>query len=257
MPREVGSNKVLVGLNWLDIEGGEEVSGYTLEVGDGTASETERYVNALNYRTNDFWRVVSEGRLRVSMVRGRCPEFLASFGQTSDLLRLLPDTNPPYGATARTTRDGMNTYPALGSFMDGGEFSCLRFRLLLSAGQCSVIHFGELLEFPRPIYENYRPLRWSKSDEFFPRISRSGHFLGTTRSIGGKEASLTIRNVDASWIRENEEKLLSLEEKPFFLWWRPDKYPNEVEYCWLRSPLRIENTGPAGLMRIRMELSAA
>ena len=133
-----------------------------------------------------------------------------------------------------------------------------RYWRILVSGTCSlgVVYVGQLTEVPRPIYEGYRPIRWADKSDIRPRSSANGHYLGRSIYRRGKQGRIRVTNVPADWFRDNDSSIQSLRTDPFFLWWRPDGYSDEVEYCWTESPPEVENTGPRGLMSLGLAVSA-
>ena len=126
------------------------------------------------------------------------------------------------------------------------------------AVRIGVVAAGWITTIPREVYAGFRPLAWNRETTFRPSLSRTGEFLGAAEETRGLRGTLTIDNVARSFIRGeswNEFHAWSGSGRPFFLWWRPEEYPHEVEYCWLRAPIRISNQR-GGLVSIAMDLGA-
>lgn len=261
MPRTIDSNHVLIGVNsWF-----EDFEVTTI----GTADDGYPFSNAANGKTFDFWRPGGAGAgFQIPVDPIDQPEYMGiaahSLGSENAELELIYTAA---GADRRVKHFNPNNDKTIGwltgQTLGAGEVDpinaaswSIRQTGASLTGLVGVILLGKLLEVPSMIYEGHQPLRWAKNQDIRPRLSASGQHLGTTLYRYGKQTQVNIRNIPPMWFRDNEDSILSLAHRPFFLWWRPDRYPEEVEYCWCNRDPEVRNTGPAGLMSLRLDVSA-
>ena len=119
-----------------------------------------------------------------------------------------------------------------------------------------ICKMGRALDLTRPAYRGYEPLRYRADLDIRPRMSSTGEYLGKTVRRRGRRGSLRIDEVERSFVMSAAfEKFYEHSlTRPFFLWWKPLDYPNEVEFVWLRRPMRLRQRGPRRLVSLRFDL---
>lgn len=132
-----------------------------------------------------------------------------------------------------------------------------RFRVRL-AGQTTpvvgVIYIGKALEMERPLYAGHTPINLARSTVVRPNVSAGGQFLGRSIIRAGSKGSWSWSNLTAAWIREYLDPfLISARTTPFFILWRPNRFPGEAGYCWTMGDQIPTNTGPQALMSFTLD----
>jgi hypothetical protein len=132
--------------------------------------------------------------------------------------------------------------------------SWTKYRLSFSgstAPRIGVVYMGVTLDMQRGIYGGHSPLTLSRQTTIRPTMSESGQFLGRSIIATGCKTSWAWSNLGPFWYRENFDPFVEhCRTKPFFIAWRPSKFPNEVGYCWTSSDITPTNNGNAGYMDV-------
>lgn len=128
---------------------------------------------------------------------------------------------------------------------------------LLSVG---VAFMGSELIFPRRFYQGFSPVLTPTEVQLQSNVSQGGHLLGSSVVGTGSTLSATINNLDASFIRGAawlDFQAQFNQGKGFFFGWRPEKYPQDLHYCWRDGGvIRPTNSGPRDLMSVEMAMRA-
>jgi len=119
----------------------------------------------------------------------------------------------------------------------------------------SVIHFGAVLEMPRPSrWMGHTPGILNRQFETRPNVSERGQRLGNSLLREGLAASFEFSNLDEHWVRTTFDLFMrNCMRYGYFLSWRPDQFPDEVLYGWTDRPFAPSNS-QGGINR-RMSVS--
>lgn len=132
------------------------------------------------------------------------------------------------------------------------------WRIRVSGGttpQIGVVYIGLTLDMMRPIYVGHRPITLNRTVTKRGARSDSGQFLGNTVVRLGQSTSFNWTNIKPDWYRNNFDAFAKhAESLPFFIAWRPVKYPNEVGFVESTNPVQPENTGRPNLMSVSMSV---
>ena len=110
--------------------------------------------------------------------------------------------------------------------------------------EIAVVHAGRTLQMYQPIYGGHSPIKLSAKTTYLNAMSETGNFLGRREKKEGIQSNFSWRFLDPTWYRERFQPFVnSAKTKPFFIQWRPDKYPDEVVYGWVPSDISPTNTG--------------
>lgn len=113
------------------------------------------------------------------------------------------------------------------------------------------VYVGALLVMERSIYGGHSPALLSQTNVIRPTMSNGGQFLGRTKIRRGYNTSYDFNNLTAQWYRDNFEPFVeSCTEKPFFISWKPDRFPDETAYGWTTGDISPSNTGQRDLMSV-------
>lgn len=140
-----------------------------------------------------------------------------------------------------------------------GKTSARYWRLTISGSTIpliGVVKIGEALSMQRPIYSGHSPINLNRVTAVRPNISEKGQWLGSSIERQGFSTSFSWQHLKAEWYRKNFDKFASSNPRahPFFIAWRPLKYPNEVGYCWSTSDIKPQNMGIIDYMSVSMSV---
>jgi hypothetical protein len=122
-----------------------------------------------------------------------------------------------------------------------------------TAPQIGVIYLGVAMAMERAIYSGHTPVTLGRMTEKRPTKSESGQFLGTSTIRRGLQTSFSWTNLKADWYRQYFDPFVkSARTKPFFIAWRPAKFPNEIGYCWSTNDITPANAGGLDYMSVSM-----
>ena len=147
-----------------------------------------------------------------------------------------------------TSQAGVTERVALFLF---AEDSSDEWRIRLSGGSgipsVADVSIGSVLRFERRIYQGFVPDRFAVRTEYAVNRSRNGQRLGATIVREGIENSVTIDNLTGEWVDDNLPPLIRhvRETLPMYFAWRPDKYQDDVVFCWGTADIKPNNSGPA------------
>lgn len=98
----------------------------------------------------------------------------------------------------------------------------------------SVIHFGKVLEMPRPArWMGHTPGILNRKFETRPNVSERGQRLGNSLIREGLSASFEFSNLDENWVRSTFDLFMrNCMRYGYFMAWRPQQFDDEVLYGW-------------------------
>lgn len=119
-----------------------------------------------------------------------------------------------------------------------------------------VVYIGKALEMQRPIYGGHSPITLSPVTTVRPNVSEKGEWLGSSVEREGIKTSFQWQHLTAEWYRKNFAPFVKSHPKavPFFIAWRPSKYPQEVGYCWATNDIQPQNMGIRDYMSVSMSV---
>lgn len=139
-----------------------------------------------------------------------------------------------------------------------GTVSARYWRLTVSgatAPRIGVIYIGEALEMMRPIYGGHGPLTLCRNTTIYNQLTEGGQFNGRSVVRGGLGTTFSWKNLDPDWYRQYFDPFVEAAIRtPFFIAWRPQRYPNEVGYVWVPGGIKPSNMGVRGLMEVSMDV---
>lgn len=126
------------------------------------------------------------------------------------------------------------------------------FRLSFNrVAQVSVAYIGRILTMQRPIYSGHSPGVLSRTTKIDPNKSEGGQFLGRSVIRQGLATSFQWQNLSPDWYRANFDPFVeSAIRYPFFIAWKPTRYPQEVMYCWCNDDIHPQNSGVRDFMSV-------
>lgn len=121
--------------------------------------------------------------------------------------------------------------------------------------EAAVLYVGRLLILPRRIYVPHIPLNLGRVTDVANGRSESGNFLGRIVTGEGRQTSVQLQNLSASFVRSDLDPFLeAAQQQPFFFAWRPDTYPEEVGFAWLTNDPQPANQRSNGMMSAELAL---
>jgi hypothetical protein len=124
-----------------------------------------------------------------------------------------------------------------------------------TAPQIGVIYLGMALAMERAIYSGHTPVTLGRMTEKRPTKSESGQFLGMSTIRKGLQTNFSWNNLKADWYREYFDPFAKhARTKPFFIAWRPSKFPREIGYCWSTNDITPSNMGVLDYMDVSMSV---
>lgn len=136
-----------------------------------------------------------------------------------------------------------------------------RFRIRLTGAtipSVGVIFIGQTLQMMRPIYGGHSPIGLSRQTTRQENKSDRGQWLGMSLIRRGVATSFSWENLKPNWYRDFFDPFVEYATQSrgtFFIAWRPERFPNEVGYCWLSGDdIQPQNTGTNELMSVDMSV---
>jgi len=124
-----------------------------------------------------------------------------------------------------------------------------------TAPQIGVIYLGVALAMQRAIYSGHTPITLGRRTVKRPTKSEDGQFLGSSTIRHGLQTSFSWQHLKAGWYREYFDPFVkSARSKPFFIAWRPSKFPNEIGFCWATGDITPSNMGVLDYMDVSMSV---
>lgn len=120
-------------------------------------------------------------------------------------------------------------------------------RITITGGtdrEVAVIYAGEFLRMQQPVYGGQKSPLQQRKVKYDTSDSEGGEWLGRNVIRQGVESSLRWNFIDPYWYRENFDPFIqAAETAPFFIKWRPDKFPDEVLFCRTVGDTSPDNIG--------------
>lgn len=117
------------------------------------------------------------------------------------------------------------------------------------------LNIGEVLSMQRPVYGGHTPGKLNRSTEFKSNKSETGQFLGRSIVRKGYSESFNWKNLSPQWYRQTFDPFVEAARlTPFFIAWRPSKYPDEVLYAWTNDDIAPSNSGTRELMEVSIDV---
>lgn len=125
-----------------------------------------------------------------------------------------------------------------------------------TAPRIGVIYIGQALQMQRAIYGGHAPLTLNRQTTIYNQVSEAGQFMARSITRQGNSTSFTWKHLTADWYREYFDPfVLAARTRPFFIAWRPSKFPEEVGYVWTSEDIRPSNMGIKDFMEVSMTVS--
>lgn len=106
------------------------------------------------------------------------------------------------------------------------------------------ISAGSYLKMPYPVYGGHKPITLNADTQYQNNVSDSGQFLGRNIIRQGINTSYSFRYLDPDFVRSDfNDFMVSARQRPFFMQWRPDLYPNEVAFGYTTNDIQLTNSG--------------
>ena len=133
-----------------------------------------------------------------------------------------------------------------------------QFRLLISSGNPPVIgafYVGATLDMMRPVYGNVIPMELSRVTKQYPRKAVSGQFLGQSKVREGVKGSITWKNLNDAWYRENFDPLAEHAiDDPYFIAWNPLRSPDAAAFVWTNDDVSPSPQGQRDLFSVTLPM---
>lgn len=121
--------------------------------------------------------------------------------------------------------------------------------------QVGVVYVGEILEMMRPVYGGHSPGPLSRDTTMKRSLSRGGQFLGQQIRRKGYSTGFSFNNLDPDWYRDSFDPFVEHARRyPYFVAWRPTRYPEEVMYGWTQDDIQPSNSGTRDLVDVSFDV---
>ena len=119
----------------------------------------------------------------------------------------------------------------------------------------AVLYVGLSMPIQRNIYVGHTPITYGTRLEKIGGISESGQYLGELITRETRRSQISFQNLTPDWYRENMADYLKQRPRPPFFWaWRPQKYPDEVGFVWVRGNPEPSNQRANGMMSVDLDI---
>lgn len=128
------------------------------------------------------------------------------------------------------------------------------WRISVSGGiaEIGVVFIGQTLDMYRSIFGGVQPPRLSGVRTQLKTRSESGQYTSNKVIRRGISTSLSWRHLPGGWIRSHFMPFAEYasDGNPFFIAWRPSKYPEDVAYTWTGDNIHPTNMGILDYMQV-------
>lgn len=133
------------------------------------------------------------------------------------------------------------------------------FQLILTGSnkpvRIAVLSAGRVLLLQRNIYVGHTPLPYGREVKLSSGVSESGQFQGRIVMGMSHSTSVSLKHLTPDWYRRELDPFIEASaELPFFFAWRPNDYPFEVGYCWMKGMPEPTNQLNNGMMEISLSM---
>ena len=115
-----------------------------------------------------------------------------------------------------------------------------------------VAFLGNDLVMQRRFYQGYAPVLQPTEVTTQSNVSEGGNYVGSSVVRRGSTLQARFNHLSPSFVRGTDFQAFQTAfntTQPFFFGWRPQKYPEDLHYCWRSgNAIRPENTGPKDFM---------
>lgn len=115
-----------------------------------------------------------------------------------------------------------------------------------------VAFLGDELVMQRRFYQGYAPVLQPTEITMQSNVSEGGNYVGSSVVRRGSTLQAQFNHLSPSFVRGDDFQAFQTAfntGQPFFFGWRPQKYPEDLHYCWRTgNAIRPENTGPKDFM---------
>lgn len=131
----------------------------------------------------------------------------------------------------------------------GNEATHWRFSITGGTGPVAVgvLFLGNDLIVPQRIYQRFNPVIEANEVDLQSNVSMGGNLLGSSVTRRGASLSAEFEHLPATWVRGPARPFREHfnDGRGFFFGWRPQKYPEDLYYCWRDGG--VAQTGQAGI----------
>lgn len=146
--------------------------------------------------------------------------------------------------------------PALFRF-EKQPLSQIRLKLFegTAPAEIAVVYFGAVLVLERRIWVGHMPMPDGRKVVATNGRSEAGEFTGRIITQEFTETKVPLSLISPGWFRSYMRPfLVSARSAPFFFAWRPETYPQEVGFAWLKSDPEPVPEGPSNLISLSLQL---
>lgn len=227
-------------------------------------TDDERIVNVANPTTYLLWRGETTDPQNVTLVLpvAENVNYFAiakhNLGSSGAFLKFQSSTDG-VAWTDRTANAALNT-----DYVMIYEFNTVLasyFRLVITPGvvppSIGVLYIGRILVLQRRVYVGHVPIVFGRDTEVSTGYSENGQFLGRVMRRRTLQSAVEIKNLTPAWVRSDLDPFLEVATvQPFFWAWRPEDYPFETGFAWLKGDPDVVNQSPNGFMSASFRMQA-
>lgn len=232
----------------------------------GTAVLTDgAATNAFTGTTYDYW---------LPNVSGTTAELEMQFGADASysFAAIAAHNLSDYGATVsvQNSADGITWADAGAGTVTPADNAPIAWRMAASGNDADYWRFyitgltasdpiyigvaflGNDLVMPRRFYQGFSPVLQPTEVALQSNVSEGGNYVGSSVVRRGSTLQAQFDYLAPAFVRGTGFQAFQTDFNngaPFFFGWRPQKYPEDLHYCWRTgNVIRPENTGPKDFM---------
>jgi hypothetical protein len=119
----------------------------------------------------------------------------------------------------------------------------------------AVLYAGKAVVFERNIYVGHTPITYARERDELTGTSQDGEYLGNVVRNEIKRNQVDLKNLTPNWYRQELDPFLKQSPRvPAFFAWRPESFPFEVGYVWVKGNPKPVNQRANGMMSISLNL---
>lgn len=231
-----------------------------------TAADAEHPVsNLVNPATHLWWQTGTSGVIEINVTTNTADDidYLAlvrhNLGSSAAIVQVgYYDTSSPAAFIALTSAQVLaDDSPVIFRWTAQPLTNIvLRITAVNVGSRIAVLYVGKLLVLPRKVYQGLVPINYARTAKVTNGKSEAGNFLGRIVMQEYVDTTLPLSLIDPTYYRDHIDAFLDVaQEIPFFIAWRPETYPMEVGYCFMKNNPAPLNQAPHGLISMTLDMT--
>ncbi len=210
--------------------------------------------NLANKSTAFFWMAGTTGTVTISITNG---------SQPLDYMGIARHNLNQLGKSLEVKFDGITIFgPAIPTenqailfTFDEASPSTITIEISGGTGMALIgyLALGNAIRLQHGIYVGHTPIKFGRDRKTVNGLSENGQYLGELVVRETNKTSVSLQNLTPDWYRSTLDPFFA-SRPPCFFAWRPEKYKDEVSFCWIEGEPKVSNQRSNGMMQSSFSL---